>query len=405
MALHGGTTSVHLGGTTAIVIFVLILVGFVVETQLTQYVQTTLNYHQPYLIFYFVHSFFGVIFPIHFLYLCVTTKHSPASLWNGLIYAIRIHLSSDPGDPTSPFPAWPFTRLILLLTIGITLPGLAWFAAVSWAPVTDVTALWNTNAFWAYVVAVKLFGLSWDSRRLFAVSLATAGATAVVYGSSTITEEDPLPTSADDTSGGSGATARAASALLGDLLTLVAAIIYGLYQVLYKKYAALPSDPDAELEAMYEPIPELMEEYPPIPLPPTQRADIVYPPPFALYPNLITTAIGICTLLLLWIPVPIVRFLGVGSFSLPADLKSTGVIFGIALSGLVFNAGFMILLGLWGPILTSIGSLLTIVLVFLSDVVFGGAIETITIWSLLGCGSIVAAFGVLAYDMKSKGSS
>lgn len=58
-----------------------------------------------------------------------------------------------------------------------------------------------------------------------------------------------------------------------------------------------------------------------------------------------------------------------------------------------------ILLGLWGPILTSIGSLLTIVLVFLSDIIFGGAVHTITVWSMLGCGAIVSAFGVLAYDM------
>ena len=58
-----------------------------------------------------------------------------------------------------------------------------------------------------------------------------------------------------------------------------------------------------------------------------------------------------------------------------------------------------ILLGLWGPILTSIGNLLTIVLVFFSDIIFGGAVETITVWSMLGCGAIVSAFGILAYDM------
>ena len=57
---------------------------------------------------------------------------------------------------------------------------------------------------------------------------------------------------------------------------------------------------------------------------------------------------------------------------------------------------------MWGPILTSIGSLLTIVLVFISDIIFGGAVETITIWSLLGCGSIVVAFSILAYDMMQR---
>ena len=56
-------------------------------------------------------------------------------------------------------------------------------------------------------------------------------------------------------------------------------------------------------------------------------------------------------------------------------------------------------MGVWGPIVASVGSLLTIVLVFLSDTIFGDAVDTVTTWSVLGCGSIVLAFGILAYDM------
>lgn len=69
---------------------------------------------------------------------------------------------------------------------------------------------------------------------------------------------------------------------------------------------------------------------------------------------------------------------------------------------LIRRLRLQILLGLWGPILTSIGSLLTIVLVFISDIIFGGAAQTITVWSLLGCGSIVVAFSILAYDMMQR---
>ena len=57
---------------------------------------------------------------------------------------------------------------------------------------------------------------------------------------------------------------------------------------------------------------------------------------------------------------------------------------------------FQILLGVWGPVVTSVGNLLTIVLVFLSDIIFGGAVDTITIWSVLGSSAIVVAFGILA---------
>lgn len=58
-----------------------------------------------------------------------------------------------------------------------------------------------------------------------------------------------------------------------------------------------------------------------------------------------------------------------------------------------------ILLGLWGPIVTSVGNLLTIVLVFISDILFGSGIQSVTFWGLLGSAGIVTAFGVLAYDM------
>lgn len=60
-----------------------------------------------------------------------------------------------------------------------------------------------------------------------------------------------------------------------------------------------------------------------------------------------------------------------------------------------------VLLGVWGPVLVSVGNLLTIVLVLISDVLLGGATDTITVWSLMGAGVIVAAFSVLAYDMYS----
>ena len=51
--------------------------------------------------------------------------------------------------------------------------------------------------------------------------------------------------------------------------------------------------------------------------------------------------------------------------------------------------------------MTSVGNLLTIVLVFVSDILFGGGAETITLWSLIGSAAIVVAFGVLAWDMAS----
>jgi hypothetical protein len=47
----------------------------------------------------------------------------------------------------------------------------------------------------------------------------------------------------------------------------------------------------------------------------------------------------------------------------------------------------------------SVGNLLTIVLVFLSDIIFGQGVSAITFWSITGSASIMFAFSILVYDM------
>ncbi|KIP03972.1 hypothetical protein PHLGIDRAFT_94162 [Phlebiopsis gigantea 11061_1 CR5-6] len=382
------------GGRWAGLLFALALVAFVIESQLTQYVQTDLGFRQPYFVFYIVHSAFAIIFPLHFFYLTITSSASPRSIYAGLHLALSEHISSTRFDRPLKFPTWGFIRLSTILAVSVAIPGLLWFIAVTLAPLSDVTALWNTNAFFAYILTVKLFGLEWEARRLVAVVIATIGAAVIAYGgSSSPTEHESPETKAAD----SGAP------LVGDLLTLVASIVYGIYQVLYKMYAALPAQPDTAFEVAidpaYEPILSQSDDAEAV-VP--DKPEMVYPPPFGLYANALTSGIGICTLLILWIPIPILHYLGLETFRLPPDMRTVLVLFGISLSGVAFNAGLMILLGLWGPIVTSVGNLLTIVLVFVSDIIFGGAVQSITVWSMLGSGSIILAFGVLAYDMLQK---
>ncbi|KAF8078643.1 hypothetical protein FPV67DRAFT_1557902 [Lyophyllum atratum] len=394
----------RLGGRYAIALFVFTLLAFVLESQLTQYVQTTLAYRQPFFLFYIVHSAFSIIFPLHFLYLTAVCNHSASSLWSGLSIAITDHLAPLERSGSKKSPLLLFLRLALACTAGITFPALLWFAAISLASISDVTAIWNTNAFFAYAIAVKLFGLNWEPRRMLAVLLATCGVVAVVYGGSTSDAGKPKveQASRDITL----PSIRPSAPLIGDLLTLVASIGYGLYQVLYKKYAALPTDPEVVSERLYDHIPSddtSVTEYG-APSDATGHGNAIYPPPFGLHANLLTSCIGLLTFTILWLPVPFLHLFGGEPFILPPDAKTTLAIAGIALSGVVFNAGFMVLLGVWGPIITSVGNLLTIVLVFVSDMVFGTGLENVTLWSLIGCSVIVAAFSVLAYDMFNRGS-
>lgn len=204
--------------------------------------------------------------------------------------------------------------------------------------VVPAKALWNTNALFAYVFAVKLFGLKWEPRRLLAVLLATLGVIVVVYGGSTVDQAKP---SIEEGAKASDAFTfiKPSAPLVGDLLTLVASIGYGLYQVLYKKYAALPTDPEVIADAVYEHIPR-NESSAPQPGESFNVRDATRPP-FGLVANFLTSCIGLLTLVLLWVPIPFLHYLRIEPFVLPPNAKTVSAIAGIALSGVVFNAGFM----------------------------------------------------------------
>lgn len=194
-----------------------------------------------------------------------------------------------------------------------------------------------------------MFKLPWEKKRMFAVLLATSGVMAVIYGGTSIQKES------DNQPEVSRAVPTATAPLLGDLLTLIASVGYGLYQVLYKRYLALPSDPEREEPpgSSYTPIPTasfdddgdtdplnedvVLEDSQPI------SDATVYAPPFGLHPNLLTSLVGILTLLFLWIPLPVLHYLGAEPFHWPANWHVAFVISGIALSGVIFNAGFMVL--------------------------------------------------------------
>jgi drug/metabolite transporter (DMT)-like permease len=270
-----------------------------------------------------------------------------------------------------------------------------------------VTALFNTNAFWTYALCVLLCNDKWRTHKLLSVFLACAGVFAIVYGTRTHDSDD-----------------RARRSLLGDALVLTASITYALYEVLYKKYVALPIEDDPSISPVYQPIHANDSTVSTISRSSLASLDLPshtpISPPVGLYPNFLTSCIGICTILILWIPIPILHLTNVEPFALPPDYKTWLCVAGIAVAGVLYNSGFMVcsyrtsvtspvskpvkkvLLGLWGPVLASVGNLLTIVLVVISDFVFGGkSAEVLTKFSLIGCGMIVTAFSVLAFDLFS----
>ena len=207
---------------------------------------------------------------------------------------------------------------------------------------SDITAIWNTNAFFAYIIAVRLFKLNWEPRKLLAVLIATFGVMAVVYGD--VGQAESPHTDQSEAFVNTSETVKPKSPVLGDILTLFASVGYGLYQVMYKRYAALLQDGESELSAPYIPLPdsdgpsagELDESVKEV------DDDLAYPPPFGLYPNLLTGIIGLMTLSSLWVVLPILHYSAYERFRLPDNPTLVLSIAGIAASGLVFVAGLLV---------------------------------------------------------------
>lgn len=224
----------------------------------------------------------------------------------------------------------------------------------------DVTAIWNTNAFFAYLISVYLFNLPWEFRKLAAVMLATIGVTAVVYGGSQDSAE--IAPEAGNSNPPHTTSGNSKWPLMGDLLTLFASVGYGLYQVFYKRHAALPSDPEFEPEpsgrGVYthpsratatsrdtlfsvDGVEEEGDEDDDLDSPEVHH-DAVYPPPFGFHANLLTSAIGLMTLTVFWVFIPILHFTGAEPFRFPDTLRIALSVLGICITGVAFNSGLMV---------------------------------------------------------------
>lgn len=110
-------------------------------------------------------------------------------------------------------------------------------------------------------------------------------------------------------------------------------------------YAALPFDPEVTAERReYEQLPDDEEELVPSG-PPSERldtTDAVYPPPFGLHSNLMTSLMGFFTFVILWIPLPFLHWSRTEVFRLPSDMWTALMIALIGLSAMLFNAGYMV---------------------------------------------------------------
>ncbi|KAF0455821.1 DUF6 domain protein [Gigaspora margarita] len=232
-------------------------------------------------------------------------------------------------------------KIAFFFAVLISAIAYAWYVAVNYTTMTNLTAIYNISCFWAYVFSVPLLGESVQMAKVCSVFLSTAGVTIM-----SLDQKDPTPgydVGGNAEEGGNG------TIYTGDLIALLGAVMYGLYEVLYKKYGSPPT-------------------------------------PSILFANTMTGLIGILSLIFLWVPIPILHYTGIEEFSLP-DMKTFGYIILMVSSGVAFNASFMIVIALTSPIFAAIGILLTI-----PTVAF---VDALVIKSSLNTGTIVGSLCIL----------
>lgn len=180
-------------------------------------------------------------------------------------------------------------RTTAFVTSALTVAGGSWYVAVGMTTASDLTAIYNCSAFFAYAFSVPILKEKFRWNKMFAVGVAIAGVLIVAYGDS-----DP-PKHGSKSGGGAGGkppdadeqmeTADAGNRPLGNLVIGVGSVLYGFYEVLYKKYLCPP--------------------------------DETSPGRSMLFANTMGSAFGLFTLCVLWIPLPFLHWFGWETFEMP----------------------------------------------------------------------------------------
>jgi drug/metabolite transporter (DMT)-like permease len=250
----------------------------------------------------------------------------------------------------SPIPY--MLRMTALVTTALTVAGGSWYVAVDMTSPSDLTAIYNCSAFFAYVFSVPLLREPLRLDKSIAVMIAIIGVMIIAYGDKEeIGESD------------GGEKKEAKNRLAGNVVIGIGSVLYGFYEVLYKKLACPPEGTSAGRGMIFA--------------------------------NTFGSLIGTFTLTVLWIPLPILHFTGLEKFELPHGEAARLLIVSV-LANAVFSGSFLVLISLTSPVLSSVAALLTIFLVAIADWLFTG--KAISPAAMVGGILIIGAFLMLSWS-------
>lgn len=307
------------------------LASFVVQTETAVYIQHDLGWDKPYCMLYLTHGSWSLLWPVQLLILRLQKRGlSWEAFWRRHVYLLwttgqmvesqDLHLTSRETH-RSPIPY--LLKTTAFVTSALTIAGGSWYVAVNQTTASDLTAIYNCSAFFAYAFSIPLLKEKLRLDKVLSVGVAIVGVLIVAYGDG---DED------DGTGKDEGR--HGATRLVGNLIIGVGSVLYGLYEVLYKRYACPPEGTSAGRSMIFA--------------------------------NTYGSLIGLFTLLVLWIPLPVLHILGLETFRWPTGEAAWMLIISV-IANATFSGSFLVLISLTSPVLSSVAALLTIFLVAIVD--------------------------------------
>lgn len=240
-----------------------------------------------------------------------------------------------------------------IISLVLNIAGVTWYGAMALTYASDVTAIYNCSAFTAYAFAIPLLNEKFSWLKASSVVIAVSGVFIVAYSGSS----------------GSDSSKQYPYRFWGNLIISIGAIMYGYYEVLYKKYACVPA----------------------------HLSSVVTPRRQSTFANFVMGLLGVFTVFVLLVGMLLAEVLHLHHFNLFNHGKATSKIWlfisGSIVSNLLFSASFLSLMALTSPVLSSVSSLLTIFLIGVVEwVLFGNALG---FKQLLGDALVIIGFVIL----------
>lgn len=278
--------------TYAAIFLVLSLISFTVQTETAVYIQHELKWEKPYCMLYMTHGSWVVLWPAQLLLLRLQDRATPWPVFwrrhTQLLRQTALMVQHQTLHPTprqaQVSPVRYMLKMTAFITCALTLAGGSWYVAVNQTTASDLTAIYNCSAFFAYAFSIPILHEKVRTSKVLAVAIAVAGVFVVAYG-------DTSPAKHGSKSGGGTGGEKAPPSheaenrAFGNLVIGVGSVLYGLYEVLYKRFAC-PPDGAAPNKGM-------------------------------IFANTFGSLIGAFTLSVLWIPLPLLHYTGWETFELP----------------------------------------------------------------------------------------